>query len=118
MKVSDVMTPECDVCRGSDSIVTVAKLMALKDIGFVPIAEGDKMIGAVTDRDIVVRGLAGGKDVASAPVAELMSDDIFYCYDDQDCSEIAANMAEADPCEGRARETLRATQRRGNGHPC
>jgi CBS domain-containing protein len=48
----------------------------------------------VTDRDLVVRGLAGDADVSTANASSVMSDDVFYCFDDQDCVEVADNMAE------------------------
>lgn len=94
MKISDVMTPSCTYCNSTDTIAKAAQYMAEQDIGFVPIAHENRLIGTLTDRDIVVRGLASGKDVNATPVAELMSPSVYYCFDDQECDEVAANMGE------------------------
>lgn len=94
MKIADCMTPDCRYCDTSDNLVTLAKRMADEDIGAIPVGSGDKLVGMVTDRDIVVRGLANGKDPASVTASEVMADPVLYCYDDQDCSEVAATMAE------------------------
>jgi CBS domain-containing protein len=64
-----------------------------EDIGVVPVTENDRMIGMVTDRDIVVRCVASGSlDGATARTA--MSPRVLYCYEDQSVNEILANMAE------------------------
>jgi CBS domain-containing protein len=68
--------------------------MASEDIGIVPVAENDKLIGMVTDRDIVVRGVASDIDPSQLKVTELMTDKVYYCFDDQNCSDVADNMAE------------------------
>ena len=94
MLVNEVMTRGCKYCSSSDNLVTAAKLMASEDIGVVPVAENEKLIGMVTDRDIAIRGVAADVDVAKANVSELMTDKVYYCYDDQSCSEAAANMAD------------------------
>ena len=68
-----------------------AEKMRDLDVGFLPVCDGYRFIGVVTDRDIVVRGLAEGRDPAQA-VADVMSTDVVYCYDDQDVSEAARVM--------------------------
>lgn len=94
MLVKEVMTQGCKYCSSSDNLATSAKLMASEDIGVVPIAENDKLIGMVTDRDIAIRGVAADLDLAKANVAKLMTNKVYYCYDDQSCTEVAANMAD------------------------
>jgi CBS domain-containing protein len=94
MLVSEVMTQGCKYCSSSDSLAAAAKLMASQDIGVVPVAENDKLIGMVTDRDIVVRGVASDLDLGKLRVTELMTDKVYYCFDDQNCSDVADNMAE------------------------
>ena len=64
-----------------------------QDIGFIPVAEDDKMIGMVTDRDIVIRAVAEGA-ASDKDVQSVMSPHTYYCYDDQDAEEVCANMAE------------------------
>lgn len=94
MKVRDVMTPDCAYCSGDDTLLDAAQLMSRADIGFVPVARDNKLIGTLTDRDIAIRGVAERKDPAHAHVADIMSDKVYYCFDDQECAEVAANMGE------------------------
>lgn len=67
--------------------------MAAEDVGSLPVAENDRLIGMVTDRDIVARGIALGLDVR-ATVRDVMTENVKYCYDDEDISQVAQNMAE------------------------
>ncbi|PQA85910.1 CBS domain-containing protein [Hyphococcus luteus] len=94
MKTRDVMNAECRYCAPGDSVVDAAKLMADEDFGAVPIAENNRLVGMLTDRDIVVRGLADGRDAAQTKIGDIMSGEIYYCYDDQDIEDVAANMGE------------------------
>lgn len=94
MKIREAMHTGCNYVAPTDSVLNVAKMMAQNDFGVVPIAENDKLIGILTDRDMVVRGIAQGVDMATTQVRDLMSDDVYYCYDDQDCDEVAANMGQ------------------------
>lgn len=64
------------------------------DLGIVPVAEQEKLVGIVTDRDLAVRGVANGADLNSTSVSDLMTDQVYYCFDDQECEQVAANMAE------------------------
>ena len=61
MKVKDVMTRNCIYVSPDTTIKDAAQIMKDQDIGFIPVAEDDKMIGMVTDRDIAVRGIACGR---------------------------------------------------------
>ncbi|HEY3919231.1 MAG TPA: CBS domain-containing protein [Stellaceae bacterium] len=70
-----------------------AFLMMKIDAGALPVAEHDKLVGMLTDRDIAIRGIADGKG-PDAKVSEAMSREIKYCYDDEDVAHIAENMAE------------------------
>lgn len=94
MLVNEVMTTECKTCASTDTVAKAAQLMAFEDIGVVPVAQDDQLIGVVTDRDIVVRGVSSGADLQNMPVKELMSNKVFYCFDDQTADEVAENMAQ------------------------
>lgn len=74
MKIRDVMTKDVHLARPGDTLQEVAARMAKGDFGFVPVADGDQLIGAITDRDIVVRALAAGA-APSAPVVEYITRD-------------------------------------------
>ncbi|GMV29962.1 MAG: signal transduction protein [Rhodanobacteraceae bacterium] len=93
MKVSEVMSGDVYVVQRQDSIRVAAQLMRSKDIGSVPVSADDKLVGMVTDRDIVVRALAEGLD-PSTPVGQIMSEGIKYCFDDEDLRDVARNMSE------------------------
>lgn len=94
MRVGEIMNPGCQFLNPDDTAARAAQLMANHDLGAVPVADDDKLVGMLTDRDVVVRGLAQGRDVTAAPVADLMTDAVYYCYDDQECAEVAASMGE------------------------
>jgi CBS domain-containing protein len=74
--VRDVMTPNPASVSEKDSIQRVAEIMKREDAGVVPVVDGRKVIGMITDRDIVVRLIAEGKDPSSAKVSEAMSKEV------------------------------------------
>ena len=96
MKIREIMTTNVE-CVAPD---TGAKDLALKmktlDVGFIPICENDRLVGTVTDRDIVVRGLAGGKDIATCKASDMMTKDVHWCFEDQDVKEVAQQMRDKD----------------------
>lgn len=94
MKVSEVMSGECKWCRPDAKVSEAAQMMAQHDFGSLPIAQDDKLVGMITDRDLVVRGLAKGRDLKNATVQDLITKQVYYCYEDQSCDEVADNMAE------------------------
>lgn len=93
MKVSEVMSGDVVVVQQQDSIRAAAELMRSRDIGSVPVSANDRLVGMVTDRDMVVRALAQGLD-ADTPVSQVMSVGIKYCYDDEELRDVARNMAD------------------------
>ena len=74
MKVRDVMSKDVQVARPGDTVQEVASRMAAGDFGFMPVADGDTLIGTITDRDLTVRALAQGA-AANAPVVEYITRD-------------------------------------------
>jgi CBS domain-containing protein len=93
MQVADVMTRDVRVTSPDQSIIEAAKLMEECDCGALPVAENDRLVGMATDRDIVVRALAQGK-TGETKISEIMSQDIKYCFEDDDVEEVARNMGE------------------------
>jgi CBS domain-containing protein len=67
--------------------------MAQIDAGAIPVGENDRLVGMITDRDIAVRAVAAGKG-PDTPVREVMTQDVKYCFDDEDLNHVAKNMAE------------------------
>ncbi|PVM89879.1 CBS domain-containing protein [Caulobacter endophyticus] len=93
MKVSDAMTSQVSVARPSDSIRKVAEVMAKVDSGVVPIVDDGKVLGLVTDRDIVLRVVAEGRSFDS-PVSEVMSDgEVLSVKEDDILADATAKMA-------------------------
>jgi CBS domain-containing protein len=68
--------------------------MKTRDIGMVLVAENDRLVGTITDRDIVIRGIAEGRDPRIAMTGEIMTSKPAYCFEDQDVSEAAQLMEE------------------------
>ncbi len=93
MKIRDVMTRDVDVLSPEASLREAAVHMRDRDIGSIPIADNDRLIGMVTDRDIVIRCVADGQD-CEQPVREAMTDRVLYCFEDQDVDEVCHNMAD------------------------
>jgi CBS domain-containing protein len=71
------------------SLCDVATKMKEIDVGAIPVFEGDRLVGMVTDRDIVVRAVAAGKDPAETTAKEVMTEGVIYCFEDQDVGEAA-----------------------------
>jgi CBS domain-containing protein len=93
MKVSEVMTKDVRLIEPTQTIREAAKMMAELDAGIMPVREGDRLVGMITDRDIAVRAVAEGKGPDTS-VSEVMTDDIKYCYEDDDTDDVARNMAD------------------------
>ncbi|HYD87485.1 MAG TPA: CBS domain-containing protein [Vitreimonas sp.] len=93
MKIRDVMTPDVRTINPDATIREAARLMAEADVGALPVASGDRLAGMVTDRDIVIRGVAIGKGV-DATVGEVMSHEVLYCREDDDVADVCENMSD------------------------
>jgi CBS domain-containing protein len=94
MQLNDIMTKEFQHIAKEESIRHAAEMMRSLDVGFLPILEGEQVVGAVTDRDIVVRGIADGLGV-DTPVSAVMSKGAHFKYVDEDITE-AANLMEQE----------------------
>jgi CBS domain-containing protein len=82
MQIKAIMTPEVHLIDPETSIRAVAQKMR-DDVGAVPVAEHDRLVGMVTDRDIVLRAVAEGGDMGSYTARQVMSPNVLYCFDDQ-----------------------------------
>jgi CBS domain-containing protein len=94
MKVSEVMTREVQTVRPDQRVQDAASFMLSADAGSIPVTDGDRLIGMITDRDIAVRGVAKGFG-PETPVRELMTDEIICAREDDDVDDIASKMSEA-----------------------
>jgi CBS domain-containing protein len=93
MKISKVMTRDVRLIEPTQTIQEAAQMMAELDTGIMPVREGDRLVGMITDRDIAVRAVAEGKG-PDTPVREVMTDDVKYCFEDDDTGDVARNMAD------------------------
>ena len=93
MKIRDVMTRTAQLTSPDDTLRHAAQMMKECDCGVLPVADGDRLIGMITDRDIAVRGIADGKG-PDARVRDAMTDEVMYCFEDEDIQHICQNMAE------------------------
>ena len=96
MKIHEIMTRNVECITPTLPIGKAAQKMLDLNVGFLPICEHDKLIGAVTDRDITIRSVAQGRDPRLTPISEIMTQDIFYCYDDEDVERVAQQMQERE----------------------
>ena len=81
MQVRDAMSDDVQIANPNQSIRDAAVLMAKIDAGVLPVGENDRLVGMITDRDIVVRAIALGKG-PDTPVRDVMSDDVGYRFED------------------------------------
>ena len=94
MKVRDLMTREVQTVRPDQTAREAARFMLQADAGAIPVTDGDRLVGIITDRDIAVRGVAEGHG-PDTPVRELMTNDIVAARIDDDVDEVAVRMSEA-----------------------
>jgi len=91
MQVREAMTADVLIANPQQSIRDAARAMAALDAGSLPVGDGDRLVGMITDRDIAVRAVALGLG-PETPVREVMSPEIKYCFDDEEIEDIAENM--------------------------
>jgi CBS domain-containing protein len=92
MKISDMMTKETVLMSPDTTVQRACEIMRDSDIGFIPVTDGEKILGALTDRDVATRVVAQGLDTTATLVQRVMSPDIVYIFDDQDELEAARLM--------------------------
>jgi CBS domain-containing protein len=95
-QIRDVMTSNPECVNERDSLRDVARIMKERDTGVVPVVEGRKIVGLITDRDIVVRGLAEGKNLENASISELMTKQVRTVRDDASVNEALELMNSAE----------------------
>ncbi len=94
MKISEIMTTSFEMVDSTNSLTEAARKMKSLNVGFLPVKEGTMLIGVLTDRDIVIRGLAEGQKPDSTQVKDIISSEIVYCYEDDSIEDAARLMEE------------------------
>ena len=92
--VSEIMTTDVQCVEPQDSLRHAAELMQEHDVGALPVCDGDRLLGMLTDRDITVRCVAQGLDADATTVSDIMSDDVSYATEDQDTEEVMRMMGD------------------------
>jgi CBS domain-containing protein len=92
--IREVMTRDVEVIRPNDTVRDAAQKMRNLDVGPIPVCDGQRVQGMITDRDIVVRAIAEDMDPAQTRVADIMSQGISYCFDDDEAEEVLERMEE------------------------
>ena len=93
-RISEVMTHDVTLISPGDNVQRAAKMMADWNVGILPVCDGKTLKGVLTDRDIAVRAVPSGKQPADIKVSEIMSSNVFWCYEDQSVGEALQQMGD------------------------
>jgi CBS domain-containing protein len=93
MKINKCMTRTVRIVDPGATLQSAARLMADIDAGSLPVAENDRLVGMITDRDITIRAVGAGRP-PDARIREVMSPEIRYCFDDDEVEDVLKNMAD------------------------
>jgi CBS domain-containing protein len=93
MNVNSCMSKDVRITSPNVSIREAAQIMKEIDTGFLPVGENDRLVGMITDRDIAVRAVGKGKG-PDTPVRAVMTEEIHYCFEDEDLESVADQMGE------------------------
>ena len=94
MQVQEIMTRTVELADPNATIREIARKMRADNIGALPVGENDRLVGMVTDRDIVTRAVAEERMPGTTSVREVMSEHVSYCFEDDDVSQAAQIMSE------------------------
>jgi len=92
MLLRDVMTTSVEVIAPDATLQAAAQKMKDWDVGMMPVCDGARLVGMLTDRDITIRATAAGRDSKTTPVREIMTMEVTYCFEDQDVEDAARLM--------------------------
>ncbi len=94
MKAADIMTRNLAVVRPDDSLQKAAVVMDRLNVGFLPVHDGKKVVGVITDRDIAVRAVAADLSANMTNVEEAMTDQVHYCLEDDAVDDVVKHMVD------------------------
>lgn len=93
MRVFDVMTPDVQLCTPEDTVRDAAEAMGELDVGLLPVAEDNCLVGMISDRDIAIRAVGKGCG-PDTKIRDVMTSGVKYCFDDQDIESVSWNMGD------------------------
>ena len=94
MQLKEIMTHGVDVIPPDATVKEAAEKMKKLDVGPMPVCDGERLVGILTDRDITIRAVAEGRDPSMTKVRDVMTPEIVYCFEDQDVKDAAILMEE------------------------
>ena len=92
MQVSEIMTRGAEIVAPDASLQQAAAAMEALGVGSLPVCDSQRLVGTITDRDIVVRGVAAGLSPVDSLVRDCMSDDVAYAFEDEEADEVLERM--------------------------
>jgi CBS domain-containing protein len=92
MQIEEVMSRNPVALSPTATIEEAVEKMTKMDCGFIPVCENDRLIGMVTDRDIIIRAISKGKNPATTPLREVMTESVFYCFEGDDIQKAMESM--------------------------
>jgi CBS domain-containing protein len=92
MQINEVMTPNAECISPDATLHEAAARMKTLDVGSLPVWDGSRLVGMLTDRDITVRSVSDGQDPRKQQVREIMTSEVTFCFTDQDVTEVAKLM--------------------------
>jgi CBS domain-containing protein len=96
MKVREIMTSNVECLSPESNLREIAQKMKSLDVGFIPVCENDRLVGTVTDRNIVIRAIAESRDINNTQARGVMTRDIVYAFEDEDVKDVAEKMRDKD----------------------
>lgn len=92
--IADVMTRGAHTLKPDDSVILAAQTMDELDVGALPVCDGDRLVGLVTDRDIVLRAVAKNRLNDSIRLKDVMSHEVLWCYEDEPVDDVLDDMVQ------------------------
>ncbi len=92
MKAADIMTREVEVVRPEDSIQKAAMIMDKLNVGFLPVFDGKRIVGVITDRDIAVRAVSADLSPNMTNVGDVMTEEVHYCLESDAIDDVVKHM--------------------------
>lgn len=96
MKIREIMTTNVECVAPEMGLVEMAQKMKTLDVGFLAVCEKDRLMGTVTDRDIVIRGVAGGLDATANTARDVMTPEVHWCYEEDNVKDVAEKMRDKE----------------------
>jgi CBS domain-containing protein len=96
MKIREIMTTNVECVSPETGILDLAQKMKSLDVGFLGVCDDDRLVGSVTDRDIVIRAIAGGGDIKSTTARSVMTPNVVWCFEDDDLKSVSEKMRDKE----------------------